>query len=96
MTQESRLPAAATAEDQEDIAAGDLERRATEQNGVGVPADGQVDDIDERARVAHRWNAWKKTVNAASMRMRAKRIETTDAVVRRPTPSAPPLVAKPC
>ena len=28
--------------------------------------------------------------------MRPKRIETTDEVVRRPTHSAPPVVARPC
>ena len=35
-------------------------------------------------------------VNPASSRMSVKRIDTTDAVVRRPTPSAPPVVANPC
>jgi hypothetical protein len=35
-------------------------------------------------------------VNPASIRMSANRMDTTEAVVRRPTPSAPPLVAKPC
>ena len=35
-------------------------------------------------------------VNPASMMMSVKRVDTTDAVVRRPTPSAPPDVAKPC
>ena len=35
-------------------------------------------------------------VKPASIRMSANRVDTTDDVVRRPTPSAPPVVAKPC
>ena len=93
VTEEGRLPAPAPAEDGEDVAAHDLEPGAFLDDRV-VPADGQVDDVDQRR--AHTPTARKRTVRPASMTISAKSVITTDEVVLRPTPSAPPVVASPC
>ena len=93
MAEQGRFAAAAAAEDGENGASLDLEGRALLHDGIG-PADGEIDHLEQR--VAHRPTNRKRTVITASTRMRVNMVMTTVEVVRRPTPSAPPLVARPC
>src|SRR5205085_12588217 len=93
IAKEGRLPAAASAEDREDVVLLDFEGRILLEDRIG-PADRQVLHADEG--LAHSLNSWKKTVKVASIRISAKMLATTDWVVRLPTPSAPPSAAKPC
>ncbi len=93
LTEQGGFPAAAAAQDDEDVPALDLEARVTEQRGLAV-AHAQLANRDHR--FGHKPNTPSKTVNRASSRMSVNRIDTTALVVRRPTPSAPPVVANPC
>src|SRR6266850_1150522 len=89
IAQQGRLAATAAAEDGENGASLDLEGGVLLHDGL-VPADGEIDHLEQR--VAHRPATRKKTVITASARMRVNMVMTTVEVVRRPTPSAPPLV----